>query len=81
LEQWVTSCDDLKIEITAKAAIPSVKSFRQEPADTPLESEHPKYSKAAFVEAILQFIVGDHQVCAYFLISGKIKVCPGYQHY
>ena len=79
LEQWVTSCDDLKIEITAKAAIPLVKSFCQEPADTPLESECPKYSKEAFVEAILEFIVGDDQVCAYFLISGKINVSPGYQ--
>ena len=79
LEQWVTSCDNLKIEIIAKAAIPFVKSFRQEPADTPLESEHLKYSKEAFVEAILEFIVGDDQVCAYFPISGKINVSPGYQ--
>jgi len=47
--------------------------------NTPLESECPKYSKEAFVEAILEFIVGDDQVCAYFLISGKINLSPGYQ--
>jgi len=79
LEQWVTTCDDLKIEITAQAAIPAVKQFRQEPVDTPLESERPEYSKEAFVEAILEFIVGDDQVSAYFLISSKINVGLGYQ--
>jgi hypothetical protein len=57
LEQWVTSCDDLKIEITAQAAIPAVKKFHQEPVDTPLESECPEYLKEAFVEAILEFII------------------------
>jgi hypothetical protein len=81
LEQWVTSCDDLKIEITAQAALPFVKKFRQEPAETPLESEHPEYSKEAFVEAILEFIVGDDQVCAYFLIFIKINISLGSQCY
>jgi hypothetical protein len=69
LEQWVTSCDTLDIKITAQAAIPAVKAFRQEPVDTDLESKRPKYSKETFVEAIVEFIVGDDQVCAYFLIS------------
>jgi len=60
LEQWVTSCDNLGIEITAQAALPFVKKFLQEPADTPLESERPKYSKEAFVENIV--LAGDqHQ--------------------
>jgi hypothetical protein len=57
LEKWVTSCDDLKIEITAQAAIPAVKKFCQEPVDTPLESECPEYSKKAFVEAILELLL------------------------
>ncbi|KAM6494641.1 hypothetical protein JOM56_009264, partial [Amanita muscaria] len=61
LAQWVTSCDNLKIEITAKAALPFVRKFRQEPVDTPLESERPEYSKKGFIEAILEFIVGDDQ--------------------
>jgi len=81
LEQWVTSCDNLGIEITAQVALPFVKKICQEPADTPLESECPKYSKEAFVEAILEFIVGDDQVCAYFLISIKINISLGYQCY
>ena len=62
------SCDDLKIEITAQAALPFVRKFRQEPAKIPLESERPQYSKEAFVEAILDFIAGDDQVCAFFLL-------------
>ena len=69
LEQWVTSCDALEINITAQAAFPAIKAFRQEPDDTLLESKRPKYSKDTFVEAILEFIVGDDQVCAFFLIS------------
>jgi hypothetical protein len=66
LEQWVTSCDELDIKITAQAAIPAVKAFRQEPVNTPLESKRPKYSKDTFVEAILEFIIGDDQVCPHF---------------
>ena len=81
LEQWVTACDDLEIEITAQAAIPFVKKFRQEPADTPLESEHPEYTKEAFVEAMIEFIVGDDQVCPDFLIYVKINISLGYQCY
>jgi len=50
-------------------------------ADTPLQSECPEYFKEAFVEVILEFIVGDDQVCAYFLISIKINIGLGYQCY
>ena len=69
IEQWVSICDDLKIPITAAGALPSVRKFRNEPADasTPLESECPEYSKAAFVDALVEFIVGDDQVCVYFM--------------
>jgi hypothetical protein len=66
LEQWVSSCDQLNIPITAKAALPQVHKFRNEPADTPLESERPEYSKNAFVDALIEFIVGDDQVSVYF---------------
>jgi hypothetical protein len=78
LEQLVTSCDELSIKITAQAAIPAVKAFRQEPVDTPLESKRPKYSKDTFVEAILEFIIGDDQVCPHFLMCRKINVGLGY---
>jgi hypothetical protein len=66
LEQWVSSCDQLKIPITAKAALPEVRKFRSEPGDTPLESERPDYSKSAFVDALVEFIVGDDQVSVHF---------------
>lgn len=79
LGQWVASCDDLKIEITAQAALPAVKKFRQGPVDTPLEAECVEYSKEAFVEAILEFIVGDDQVCAYFSFSRNTNIRLGYQ--
>ena len=63
IEEWVTACDDLKIKIIAKAALPAVHKFHDEPGVTPLESERQEYTKEAFVEAILEFIVGDDQVC------------------
>jgi hypothetical protein len=69
IEQWVSACDDLKIPITAKAALPAVRKFRNEPADEPtsLESERPEYSKTAFVDALVEFVVGNDQVCVYFI--------------
>ena len=61
------------------AAIQAIKFFFQEPVDTSLESECIEYSKGAFVEGILHFIVGDDQVSAYFLTFSKIDVSLGYQ--
>ncbi|KAF8222996.1 hypothetical protein L208DRAFT_1319304, partial [Tricholoma matsutake] len=58
---WVTGCDDLKIKITAQAALPAVHKFHAEPEPTSLEVERQEYTKEAFVEAILEFIVGDDQ--------------------
>lgn len=63
IEQWVTSCDDLKIEITAAAAKAAIRSFHNLPADSPLDSKRPQYSKKAFIDALVEFIVGDDQVC------------------
>ena len=79
VEKWVTACDNLKIQITSAAAIQAIRKFCQEPVDTSLESEHTEYSKEAFVEGILHFIVGDDQVSAYFLTFSKINVSLGYQ--
>jgi hypothetical protein len=62
VEEWVAACDDLKIKITARAALPVVQKFRTEPDATPLESERQEFTKEAFVEAVLEFIVGDDQV-------------------
>ena len=64
IDQWVTCCDDLKISITAKDALAAIRKFRDEPPDTSLESECPEYSKERFIEALLEFVIGDDLVCA-----------------
>jgi len=72
IEDWVASCDDLKIPITAAAAVEAVHKFHREPATTSLESECPQYSKDTFMDAIVDFVVGDDLVCFilfYFIIK------------
>lgn len=64
IDQWVTCCDDFKISITAKDALAAVHKFQDEPPDTSIESEHPEYSKEGFIEALLEFVIGDDLVCA-----------------
>ena len=44
--------------------MPAVHKFRAQPEPTSLEGERQEYTKEAFVEAILEFIVGDDLVCA-----------------
>jgi hypothetical protein len=64
IDQWITCCDDLKISITAKDALAAVYKFWDEPPETSMESEHPEYTKEEFVEALLEFVIGDDLVCA-----------------
>ncbi|KAF8815028.1 hypothetical protein BYT27DRAFT_7080879, partial [Phlegmacium glaucopus] len=59
IAEWITSCDDLNIPITAAAAVEAIRKFRKEPETTPLESERPQYSKEAFIDVIVDFVVGD----------------------
>jgi len=73
LDEWVTTCDQLHIRITSKAAAEHVRNFRKEPAPTSLESERPEYSKEAFIDAIVDFVVGDDQVCGKFYLMFKIS--------
>jgi hypothetical protein len=68
IQEWVTSCEDLKIPITAAAAVEAIRKFRKQPATTSLESERPQYSKEAFTDAIVDFVAGDDQVCFYFIL-------------
>jgi hypothetical protein len=70
IAEWVTGCDDLNIKITAQAALPAVREFHNEPEPTSLEGECQEYIKEAFVEAILEFVVGDDQIC---LISSNMS--------
>jgi hypothetical protein len=60
--KWTASCENLNIPITTPAAIEAIRKFRKEPATTSLESERPQYSKEAFIEALVDFVVGDDQV-------------------
>lgn len=66
MEQWVTICDKEGIRITAQQAQEPVRRYRKEPAASLLESERPKYSKDAFIDAIVDFVVGDDLVCIKF---------------
>jgi hypothetical protein len=67
--EWITACENLNLSITAAAAIEAIRKFRKEPATTPLESERPQYSKEAFIDAIVEFVVGDDLVCFYFIYN------------
>ena len=73
LDEWVTTCDQLHIPITSNAAAEHVCNFRKEPVPTSLESEWPEYSKEAFIDAIVDFVVGDDQVCGKFYLIFKIS--------
>jgi hypothetical protein len=72
----------LKIKITAEAALPAIHKFCAEPEPTSLEAECQEYTREAFVEAILKFIVGDDQVC--FILSNlsccNINITSVYQY-
>jgi hypothetical protein len=62
VEAWVTACDDRNIEITAQEAQPAIDAYRKLPGKTVLEDSRPEYSKEAFIDALVEFIVADDQV-------------------
>jgi hypothetical protein len=53
----------LKIPITAAAAKAAVQKYRNLPEENTLEKERPQYSKAAFMDALVEFVIGNDQVC------------------
>ncbi len=57
---WVTACDKLNINITAKDAANVVARHHQETGSI---SSKTSFSKEAFVDAIVEFIVANDQVC------------------
>ena len=58
----------MNILITAKDALEAIQQFNNQPPLAPSNSnEHPEYSKEGFIEAIVEFIVGDDQVYSYLL--------------
>ena len=62
IEEWSTACDSLKIPVIAPIAVEAIRKFCNEPISTQLEAERPEYSKEAFIDAIVDFVVGDDQV-------------------
>jgi hypothetical protein len=68
--EWVKACDDLKIKITAKDAQKHVESYRREQGTTPVQADNqnqkaeiPKFTQDTFIDALVDFIVADDQVC------------------
>jgi hypothetical protein len=59
LEEWTKSCADMGITITAATALKSIKKLQGQEME---EGEHPPYSKQGFVDALIDFIVGDDVV-------------------
>lgn len=63
IKEWIATCERDHISITASAAIEAISKFRNEPPPTALDSERQPYSKEAFIRTLLDFVVGDDQVC------------------
>lgn len=66
-DSWISGCDRLHIPITAKGAQRAVTEYRnRQGQSTSHGSSNPKvgrsFSQEAFVDAIVEFIVGDDQV-------------------
>ena len=59
LDDWVKSCADLKIPITAKAA---VEAIEKSGGIVSGEAERLQFSQEAFTDALMEFVVGDDQV-------------------
>ena len=58
----------------------AVRKFCAEPEPTLLKVEHQEYTKEAFIEAVLEFIVGDDQVFSIPLTCCNIDITLVYQY-
>ncbi len=65
--EWVVSCDAQKIQITARDAQSYVESYRQSIGQQSPHSSRIPFSQETFTNALVEFIVGDDQVCIFFL--------------
>ena len=61
---WVSICDKRDIKITASSVAKCVAAYRAECGETPDTDDTAcqKFSKKAFVDAIVEWIVADDQV-------------------
>lgn len=87
LSAWVDGCDRLNIKISASRNIQKdIDSFRWQTQNQPLgetdEEANPsraQYSPEAFVDAIMEFIVADDQVCFLWSLHSSIYSNMFYQ--
>ena len=78
INTWISSCDRLKIRITAKSVQNAVCNYRtkqgqadSQPSSTNSITRSP-FSYEAFVNAIMNFIISDDQVWFTFIQSPLI---------
>jgi len=75
-DAWISGCDKLGIDITAKGAQSTVREFRRRWGEATASDDDPenlrqRYSPEAFVDAIVDFIVSDDQVNSLFYCLPK----------
>jgi hypothetical protein len=76
-KKWIEGCDKLRIPITAKEAQQAVADYHHRKGQPSANSnEHMKpgrpFSQEAFVDAIVEFIVADDQVCTVSVCSPQL---------
>ena len=61
---WVSICDKKGIKITASSVAKCVAAYREECGQIPEtdNTTHQKFSKEAFIDAIVEWMVADDQV-------------------
>ena len=65
----MSACDKAGVKITAKEATARVEAWRRRQTGGSVEeSERPRnFSREAFVDAIVEWIVADDQVCLFII--------------
>ena len=75
IENWVDTCDKFKISIMAQVAQKAINAYRQRRGQPQTDdSQAPplqvrQYSREAFVDAIVEWIVADDQVSPFHISS------------
>jgi hypothetical protein len=78
IENWVRTCDKFEISITAQVAQKAVNAYRQRHGQPQESTDHDgsegpvprvrEYSRQAFVDAIVEWIVADDQVSPFMFL-------------
>jgi hypothetical protein len=76
----VKACDDLQIKITAKEAQKHVTLYRREQGTEPMDANDesetainiPPFTQDTFMDALVDFIVADDQVCYSSLFYSRV---------